>query len=132
MSTSPDSTSPSCACGGGPGDCRGSPAAIPEVVTLPLAKLKVGQCGTIQEKRMPEADRDLLRAMGLASNASITLCRQGEPCIVAVSSGAGTHGGAEGAGGRASAGPVGAAGSCRIGLTRELSEKIFVAVRQPA
>lgn len=94
--------------------------AMPEVITLPLACLKVGQCGTIQEKRIPEQDRAMLRAMGLACNASVTLCRQGEPCIVAI-----TTGGASG-------GRLGeAAGTCRIGLTRELSEKIFVSLTQP-
>ncbi len=124
MALSRDKSSDQCACGGTPGDCRGTPAAAaPEIVTLPLAKLKVGQCGTIQEKRIHEQDQALLRAMGLSCNASVTLCRQGEPCIVAV-----TTGGA--AGGRlGEASPPGA--SCRIGLTRELSEKIFVSLHRP-
>lgn len=104
-----------------PGTPTQGPAATPEVVTLPLARLKVGQCGTIQEKRIPEQDRAMLRAMGLACNASITLCRQGEPCIVAI-----TTGGA--AGGRLG---EASGASCRIGLTRELSEKIFVSLNQP-
>lgn len=97
--------------------------AVPEVVTLPLARLKVGQCGTIQEKRLDEPDKAVLRAMGLSCNASVTLCRQGEPCIVAIT----TEGAA---GGRL--GEAGGArdGGCRIGLTRELSEKIFVSVRK--
>ncbi len=97
--------------------------STPDVATVPLAKLRVGQRGTIQEKRLAEPDKAVLRAMGLSCNASVTLCRQGEPCIVAI-----TTGGA--AGGRL--GEAGGArdGGCRIGLTRELSEKIFVSLHQ--
>ena len=119
-----------CSCGGGPGNCLGQPAGdaaqaakatTPIVPAIPLSQLRVGQCGIIQEKRLDEDDRSMLKAMGLACNSAVTLCRQGEPCIVAI-----TTGGREG-------GRLGASASgCRIGLTRELSQRIFVTLNTPA
>lgn len=56
---------------------------------------------------LPAADAELLAAMGLACNARVRLCRQGEPCIVRVLAGDG-------------------AGGCRIGLARPLAQRIVV------
>ncbi|MBL8758634.1 MAG: ferrous iron transport protein A, partial [Phycisphaerae bacterium] len=82
-------------------------------VQVSLSQMRVGELGVIAEKRLEEDDRALLRAMGLACNATVKVCRAGEPCIVAVMSGCS-------AGGR-----VGG-DSCRIGLARPLAERIVV------
>lgn len=85
--------------------------------TVSLCVLKAGQTGVIAEARMTEDDASLLRAMGLAPGSRVMMCRQGEPCIVAV-----TTGGKSGAG----AGGQGCSGACRIGLARPLAEQIMV------
>lgn len=90
------------------------PAVPPR--TVALSQMRVGEVGVIQEKILEDGDRAMLRAMGLACNATVRLCRAGEPCIVAVMSGGD-------AGGR-----VGG-DCCRIGLARPLAEKILVSVR---
>ncbi|MGQ0627594.1 MAG: FeoA family protein [Phycisphaerales bacterium] len=87
------------------------PAPIP---ALSLYQLKVGECGTIVEKKLDEGDRAMLRALGLEANSTVRICRAGEPCIVAVMTG-GTSGGRLGD------------GCCRIGLARNFAERIFVA-----
>ena len=51
---------------------------------IPLARLKPGQCGTVQSARLEQDDAALLRAMGLRLNSTIRLCRAGEPCIISV------------------------------------------------
>lgn len=96
--------------------CTPSPERATKTVTL--AQMRVGQSGVIHEKQLDSSDRQLLRAMGLACNATVKLCRAGEPCIVAVMSG-GREGGRVGA-------RDGGADCCRIGLARPLAEKIFV------
>jgi hypothetical protein len=82
--------------------------------------MRVGEMGIIQEKKLDESDRAVLRAMGLACNATVKLCRAGEPCIVAVMTGGA-------AGGRLGSGVAGA-DCCRIGLAKPLADKIFVAL----
>ncbi|MGD9691111.1 MAG: ferrous iron transport protein A [Phycisphaerales bacterium] len=91
------------------------PGAAP-TRTISLAQMRVGQTGVIHESRLDAGDRELLNAMGLACNATVKLCRAGEPCIVAVMSG-GLAGGRLGA------------DCCRIGLARPLAEKIIVCLR---
>ena len=81
--------------------------------TVSLCQLQVGDCGVIVEKKLDDADRAMLRAMGLEASATIRVCRAGEPCIVAVLSGGA-------AGGRLSE------SCCRIGLARPLAERIMV------
>lgn len=84
--------------------------------TITLMQMRVGDIGVIQEKRLDDGDRAMLRAMGLECNATVKLCRAGEPCIVAVMSG-GQAGGRMGG------------DCCRIGLARPLAEKILVSVK---
>ena len=91
----------------------------PESRSVPLTQMKIGQVGIIQEKRLEQGDRAVLRAMGLACNATVKLCRAGEPCIVAVMSGGV-------AGGRLSG------DCCRIGLERPLADKIMVSICEHA
>lgn len=60
----------------------------------------------VRSASMGESDAALLGAMGLCCNAKVRLCRAGEPCIVAITSGGGAH--------------------CRIGLAKPLADKIVV------
>jgi len=82
--------------------------------SVPLTHLRKGQTGVICEAKLPEDDAALLRAMGLESDSTVRLCRAGEPCIVAV--------------GGVKAEQCGCGGTCRIGLSRVVAERIFVRV----
>lgn len=74
--------------------------------TVPLSQLRDGDCGTVCECDLQGNDGALLRAMGLCPNARVRLCRGGGRMIVAV--GAGGDGGS------------------RIGIARELADRILV------
>ncbi|MBL8764437.1 MAG: ferrous iron transport protein A [Phycisphaerae bacterium] len=71
-----------------------------------LSQLRPGQRGVVCGSALDPADASFLEAMGLCCNADIRLCRAGAPCIVAVT--------------------TGGAGTCRIGLSRPLAERIMV------
>lgn len=76
---------------------------------IPLAQLRPGQAAvvrSIDDSKANASDAAYLGAMGLCCNATVTLCRAGEPCIVSISGGKGA--------------------SCRIGLARPLAERIVV------
>ena len=73
---------------------------------VPLNQLRPGQAGLVLRADVPADDAALLGAMGLCCNAKVRLCRAGEPCIVAVTTGRGA--------------------GCRIGLARPLAERIVV------
>ncbi len=94
--------------------CPGCPApASPEpdrsgAVSIPLTSMKRGQMGFVRRSSLAADDSALLSAMGLCCNARVRLCRVGQPCIVAVTSGRGAE--------------------CRIGLARPLAERILVDV----
>ncbi len=79
---------------------------------MPLSQLRSGDCGTVCECELEGHDGALLRAMGLCPNARVRLCRAGGRMIVAV-------GGIGAEGGRG--------GESRIGLARELADRIMVA-----
>jgi len=82
----------------------GAPAAAHR--TVPLSQLRPGETGVVCSAGSDPADAALLRAMGLRMNATVRMCRAGEPCIVSV---------------------LGARGcSCRIGLARPLAERIVI------
>jgi hypothetical protein len=68
---------------------------------------------------MDPCDAALLRAMGLRPNATVRLCRLGEPCIVEVLNGA-SEDGCRGTGGC----------WCRIGLAKPLACAVVVENRQ--
>ena len=83
-------------------------AVNPSKVAVSLCQLKPGQSGVVRTAGVGESDAALLGAMGLCCNAKVRLCRAGEPCIVAITTGRGA--------------------GCRIGLARPLAEKIMVEV----
>src|ERR1044071_7973558 len=78
----------------------------PPKAPVALSQLKPGQCGVVREASVGPSDAALLGAMGLCCNAKVRLCRAGEPCLVAISTGRGA--------------------GCRIGLARPLAERIMV------
>ncbi len=83
-----------------------------------LTSLTSGQVGVICETCTEPGDAMLLRAMGLRPNATIRVCRLGEPCIVEVipsRAGEGTQ-----------CSRVDC--RCRIGLAYLLAQRVMVAV----
>jgi Fe2+ transport system protein FeoA len=78
----------------------------PRAKPVSLTQLKPGQAGVVRSAALSGSDAAMLGAMGLCCNAKVRLCRAGEPCIVAVTTGRGA--------------------GCRIGLARPLAEKILV------
>ncbi len=74
--------------------------------SIPLTQLPRGRRARVAESDLDADDLSVLRAMGLRPNASVAVCRLGQPCIVAL----------EGACG----------GGCRIGLAREIAERVMV------
>lgn len=82
-----------------------APSTSPKA-PVALSQLRPGQSGVIRMAEVGSSDAALLGAMGLCCNAKVRLCRAGEPCIVAISSGNGA--------------------GCRIGLARPLAERIMV------
>jgi Fe2+ transport system protein FeoA len=78
--------------------------------SIALSQLRPGQSGVVKAAEVGTSDAALLGAMGLCCNAKVRLCRAGEPCIVAISSGNGA--------------------GCRIGLARPLAERIMVEVAE--
>lgn len=75
--------------------------------TTPLTTLRPGSGGRLRSHAGLDADdAALLSAMGLRRASRLRLHRAGEPCIVSVLCGCG--------------------GSCRIGLSKRLAERILV------
>ncbi len=68
--------------------------------------MRAGDRAVIRECSLDQHDAALLAAMGLRCDATVKLCREGEPCIVSIVTG-----------GRA---------SCRIGLAKPLAKSILV------
>lgn len=87
----------------------------PKPNTSALTSMLPGQTAVVRETRMDARDAALLRAMGLRPNATVRLCRLGEPCIVEVLTGS-NEGGCNG--------PAGC--WCRIGLARPLANAVVV------
>jgi Fe2+ transport system protein FeoA len=75
--------------------------------SIPLTQLSRGQRGRVQINGSTEEIK-MLRAMGLRPNASVTMCRLGEPCIVSLSGACG--------------------GGCRIGLAKEIAGRVMVSI----
>ncbi len=78
--------------------------------TVPLTQLQRGQSGRVQIDSVANDEIKMLRAMGLRPDASITMCRHGEPCIVSLSGVCG--------------------GGCRIGLAKEIAGRVLVSIDQ--
>jgi hypothetical protein len=88
-----------------------NPASQPEKPAcraVSLYQLKRGQSGVIRESALSKSDAALLAAMGLCCIAKVRLCREGEPCIVAILGGRGAE--------------------CRIGLAKSLAQQLHVEV----
>lgn len=84
-----------------------NPAAIgPKPAPIPLTQLARGQRATVSTSTLDEQDGSMLRAMGLRPDASIQMCRLGEPCIVSLSGACG--------------------GGCRIGLAKDIASRVMV------
>lgn len=75
-------------------------------VSIPLTQLPRGQRATVNAADLDEQDGKMLRAMGLRPDASIQMCRLGEPCIVSLSGACG--------------------GGCRIGLAKDIASRVMV------
>ncbi len=78
---------------------------------IPLTQLSRGQSGRVRidgalDGAGVNEEVKMLRAMGLRPNASVTMCRLGEPCIVTLSGACG--------------------GGCRIGLAKEIADRVMV------
>lgn len=78
----------------------------PKPASIPLTQLTRGQRATISTSDLDEQDGSVLRAMGLRPDASIQMCRLGEPCIVSLSGACG--------------------GGCRIGLAKDIASRVMV------
>lgn len=62
------------------------PLALPPVVPVPLTSLASGTVARFHGAHLDPASCDLLRALGLTRECRMTLCKNGEPCIVQVRS----------------------------------------------
>jgi Fe2+ transport system protein FeoA len=74
--------------------------------SIPLTQLTRGQRATVNTSDLDEQDSKVLRAMGLRPDASVQMCRLGEPCIVSLSGACG--------------------GGCRIGLAKDIASRVMV------
>jgi len=108
---------------------RGGCSGVSVRVGVSLTKLRAGDVGVVCETCMDPLDAAMLRAMGLRPNATIRVCRLGEPCIVEVFTGAAKVD-PNCAPGVRSDRPCDRPGgcSCRIGLARPLAERVMVMV----
>lgn len=89
----------------------------PEKNGVALTTLRPGQSGVVCESQLDPSDAAMLRAMGLRPNATIRVCRLGEPCIVEVMTGGVV---------REDCGRPDC--RCRIGLARPLAERVRVRI----
>lgn len=76
--------------------------------SIPLTQLTRGQTGRVHIEGAATDEVKMLRAMGLRPNASVTMCRLGEPCIISLSGACG--------------------GGCRIGLAKEIAGRVMIQV----
>lgn len=83
-----------------------TPGAEIQKASIPLTQLARGRRARVTDSNLDADDRSLLRAMGLKPNASVEVCRLGQPCIVALLGICG--------------------GGCRIGLSREIADRVMV------
>lgn len=75
---------------------------------IPLTQLSRGQSGRILCTQADPDDCSMLRAMGLRPDASVQMCRLGEPCIVSLSGACG--------------------GGCRIGLAKDIASRVMIQI----
>jgi Fe2+ transport system protein FeoA len=82
-----------------------------------LTSLRPGQLGVVCETCLDPGDASMLRAMGLRPNATVRVCRFGEPTILEILAVT------------PDSGPCQCNCSCRIGLAKELAARITVLPR---
>lgn len=75
-------------------------------VHVPLTRLARGQRAVIQTLALDAADAPLVEAMGIRRDCRLRVCKMGTSCIVALETECG--------------------GGCRIGLTREIADRVMV------
>jgi len=78
-------------------------------LTIPLSQLARGQRATVQCSALdalPSEHRCLLAAMGLGEQCELRMCRSGGPCIIQID-------------------------RTRLGLTKDIAEKIMVTLIEP-
>lgn len=78
----------------------------PKPASIPLTQLARVQRATVNAANLDEQDSRMIRAMGLRPDASVQMCRLGEPCIVSLSGACG--------------------GGCRIGLAKDIASRVLV------
>lgn len=104
------------------GDGRPDGPSVVHSAPVPLTTLGEGALGVLDAAQVDPGDAALLRAMGLVGGATLRVCRQGSPCIVAVMNpGARVDGG----GGHEQC-PSCACGGSRIGLAHDLARRVMV------
>ncbi len=81
-------------------------ANTPPEAPVSLAQLKPGTTATLTHTSLDDNDAQLLRAMGLRPNATLRVCRTGQPCIVEL--------------------PDHCGPGCRIALAKDLAKKLHV------
>ena len=84
------------------------PAEARTPISVPLTQLTKGQRGRVKSEGVETEEVRMLSAMGLRPDASVTMCRMGEPCIVSLSGACG--------------------GGCRIGLARDIAQRVMVEI----
>jgi len=84
------------------------PAEARKPISVPLTQLTKGQRGRVRADGVETEEVKMLSAMGLRPDASVTMCRMGEPCIVSLSGACG--------------------GGCRIGLARDIAARVMVEI----
>ena len=79
---------------------------IPHAEAIPLTQLGRGQSACLCGAELDEDCAGLIESLGLDAESRVSMCRMGDPCVVRVFDSCG--------------------GSCRIGLRREISQRIMV------
>jgi hypothetical protein len=97
-------------CSGDPGMCP-----IPDTAPMALSKLPVNALAHVCETCLDPRDAAMLRAMGMRPCARIRMIRAGEPCIVEV----------------VGVNPATGSCGCRIGLSRDLADRVIVRASAP-
>ncbi len=87
-----------------PAEPSAQPSAQIESKSIPMTQLMRGQTGRIDCTQSHPDECSMLRAMGLRPDASVQMCRLGEPCIVSLS------------------------GACRIGLAKDIASRVMVRI----
>lgn len=102
----------------GRASCAGDPAMcpLPDTPPMALSRLPVNALAHVCETCLDPRDAAMLRAMGMRPCARIRMIRAGEPCIVEV----------------VGVNPATGSCGCRIGLSRDLADRVTVRPSPPS